>query len=329
MAATTTLADVARVAGVSTATVSRFLSRATTVAPETATRVRKAMDELNYKPNRLARALRTNRTGQLGVVLPGFENQFFFELLLNIEKAARKRGFGVLIVGSNTLPDTLAELSRSQAVDGILLASSSWPKAEPPSASIPMVCIDRPLPGARSSFVSVDNVNGAKAVTEHLLAQGAKTFGLLTGPMHIPSAQERTKGFYEAIRNTATCIKEEEGDFTAQAGVDFVDSFNGQTEGLPEGLPDAIFAENDLMAAGVLSRLTETNQKALVAGFDGLTSTTRLYPRITTLVQPQEQLAQLAVDKLIAAVNGETETEQVYLPGKLLVGDTTIKGIVK
>lgn len=329
MAATTTLADVAHVAGVSTATVSRFLSRATTVAPETATRVQKAMDELNYKPNRLARALRTNRTGQLGVVLPGFENQFFFELLLNIEKAARKRGFGVLIAGSNTLPDTLAELSRSQAVDGILLASSSWPKAETPSASIPMVCIDRPLPGARSSFVSVDNVNGAKAVTEHLLAQGAKTFGLLTGPMHIPSAQERTKGFYEAIRNTATCIKEEEGDFTAQAGVDFVDSFNGQTEGLPEGLPDAIFAENDLMAAGVLSRLTETNQKALVAGFDGLTSTTRLYPRITTLVQPQEQLAQLAVDKLIAAVNGETETEQVYLPGKLLVGDTTIKGIVK
>ena len=321
MAATTTLADVARVAGVSTATVSRFLSRTTTVAPETATRVQKAMDELNYKPNRLARALRTNKTGQLGVVLPGFENQFFFELLLNIEKAARKRGFGVLIAGSNTLPDTLAELSRSQAVDGILLASSSWPKAEPPSASIPMVCIDRPLPGARSSFVSVDNVNGAKAVTEHLLAQGAKTFGLLTGPMRIPSAQERTKGFYEAIRNTATCIKEEEGDFTAQAGVDFVDSFNGQTE----GLPDAIFAENDLMAAGVLSRLTETNQKALVAGFDGLTSTTRLYPRITTLVQPQEELARIAVDKLIDAIEGETATEQMYIPGTLLIGDTTAK----
>lgn len=325
MAATTTLADVARVAGVSTATVSRFLSRTTTVAPETATRVQKAMDELNYKPNRLARALRTNRTGQLGVVLPGFENQFFFELLLSIEKAARKRGFGVLIAGSNTLPDTLVELSRSQAVDGILLASSSWPMAEPPSASIPMVCIDRPLPGARSSFVSVDNVNGAKAVTEHLLTQGAKTFGLLTGPMHIPSAQERTKGFYEAICNTATCIKEEEGDFTAQAGVDFVDSFTGQTEGLPEGLPDAIFAENDLMAAGVLSRLTETNQKALVAGFDGLTSTTQLYPRITTLVQPQEELARIAVDKLIDAIEGETATEQTYIPGTLLIGDTTAK----
>lgn len=103
MAIATTLADVARTVGVSTATVSRYLSRATAVAPETATRVQKAMEELNYKPNRLARALRTNKTGQLGVVLPGFENPFFFEQLLNIEKAARKRGFGVLIGGCSCI----------------------------------------------------------------------------------------------------------------------------------------------------------------------------------------------------------------------------------
>lgn len=321
MAATVTLADVARVAGVSTATVSRYLSHATAVAPATATKVKKAMKQLNYKPNRLARALRTNKTGQLGVVLPGFENQYFFELLLNIEKAARARGFGVLIAGDRSLPQAIEELARSQAVDGILLASSSWPNDKPPQTSIPLVCIDRPLPGTSSTFVSVDNVNGATAVTEYLIAAGAQTFGLLTGPLHIPAAQERKRGFYEAIEGKATCIREQEGDFTAQAGVNFVDEL--------EELPDAIFACNDLMAAGVLSRLTEKRHTVLLAGFDGLASTTQLYPRITTLVQPQEELATIAVDKLIGAINGETETEQIYLPGTLLVGDTTTKGMPK
>lgn len=320
MVTTATLADVALKAGVSTATVSRFLSGTSAVAPATKAKVQQAMDELNYHPNRMARALRTQQTKQIGVVLPGFENQFFFELLFHIERAARERGFGVLIAGDRSLPECLHNLQSGGAVDGIILASSSWPKATPPKTTIPMVCIDRPLPGAHATFVSVDNVQGARAVAEHLLTRGATTFGLLTGPLSIPAAQERRAGFYQAVHGAT--VTEQEGDFTSQAGIDFVDALD------QAHLPDAIFACNDLMAAGIVSRLQEHNLNTMVAGFDGITSATTLYPRITTLVQPQEKLARMAVDKLVQEIeetgtNRKRNKQQIYLPGTLRVGDTT------
>src|SRR3954469_7072744 len=211
------LTDVARAASVSIATVSRVISRSEKVTPETQAIVQKAMDELGYKPNRVARRLR-QRGGKrhlLGLIIPDIQNPFFSEMARGIEDVAYANEFAVLLCNSDE--DLKKEafylgVMQAESVDGIILP----PINDQDSAllkfvetRIPVVTVDRSLARTGMDHVEVDNRQGAFEAVEHLITLGHERIGLITGHLDISTARERKLGYEDALRAHGMAIETE------------------------------------------------------------------------------------------------------------------------
>jgi LacI family transcriptional regulator len=316
---TATIKDVARIAGVSVASVSRALNGHESVTETTRQRILAAAGQLRYVPHAGARSLITRRTDTIGVVLPDLHGEFFSELIRGIDTAARASARHLLISSSHGSEAETAQALRmlQGRVDGFLVMSphaSAEALAANLPATLPTVLLNtRAASGSYPAF-SVDNYGGAAAVMRHLFASGRKRIAFISGPDNNFDADERLRGYRDAIagrKGTSAIVLQ--GDFSEAAG------YRAGIE-ICAGKPraDAIFAANDMMALGCLSALTEQGvavpDDIALAGFDDIPIARFVTPTLTTVRVRIADLGRRAFERLAALIgsdDGERSTERL------------------
>lgn len=305
-----TIKQVADLAGVSTATVSRVLDDSTGVSQELIDRVRDAVRTLDYHPNRAARNLRKRVAQTVGVVISDIQNPFFTSVVRGIEKVLVEADFNLLLCNSDEDPKRekvhLSTL-RSEGVAGIILASArsdSDSYQQLLNSRTPLVGIDRIPEQLSMDVVSVTNTRGAFNAVSHLADFGHTRVALISGPRQLSTARQRLDGYEEAVRsrnlvNSADMIQF--SDFRQTGGYTAMQNLLD----LPEP-PTAVLVANNLMTLGALQAIHERNliipDQIAVVGFDDMPWATSLQPPLTAVAQPTYELgisaAQLLLDRL-------------------------------
>lgn len=306
-----TIKDVARVAKVSVATVSRAINGHDNVAEAVRRRVLAVAHELRYSPHHAARSLSSRRTHTIGVVLPDLHGEFFSELVRGIDHVARDCGLHLLVSSYHGHPEEQASALRAMRgrVDGLLVMSPHVGNIDFLSenlAALPAVLINsQPTESDHIAF-GIDNYGGARAMVAHLLAAGHRRVAFIAGPPNNFDAFERLRGYRDAIL---------EADPTATPWVlpgDFSESSGHQAgQMLLEAAerPDAVFAANDMMALGCLFALTQGGlrvpEQIALAGFDDIPIARYVAPSLTTMRVNMPELGAHAMRLLLALQNGE------------------------
>jgi LacI family transcriptional regulator len=302
-----TIVDVAKHAGVSTATVSHVLNGTRYVTEETRACVLAAVNELGYRPNRLARSLVRGETHTLGLILPDQANPFFAELAQGVEDTAFERGYNVILC--NSYGDLERELRYQQVlsqkqVDGILLVTTGASTEHVQNLQahgMPVVIVDRDLTGVSVDKVLTDNLQGGYLATTHLLQLGHRRIGCITGPSVVTPSAERVTGYRRALEESGVPVDQRlilGGDFQPESG------YEGASKLLAlDDAPTAIFACNDLMAIGVISAAAELGffvpAHLSVVGYDNIRLSKFANPPLTTIVMPQYEQGVRAVELLL------------------------------
>ena len=307
-----TLADVARLAGVSSATASRVLTGSTHVQPETRNKVEQAMAQLGYVRNRAARAMRTRQTGSIALVVGEenvkvFTDPFFARILLGVSKELASADLQLVLVTLHAPRDyhTVSRYLRSGHVDGAFFVSMhSRPDFDLGSLGIPVVLCGRPVAGGDSvSYVDADNVEGARKAVSYLLGSGRKAVATIAGPPDMSPGIDRLLGYRKAM--TAVGVNDPGmiayGDFSHRAGEHALCRLVDHRPGL-----DAVFVASDLMAAGALRALRRLGRRVpddvAVLGFDDLPLSQYTDPRLSTVRQPVGAMAARMVSEMLAQV---------------------------
>ncbi|HJC69923.1 MAG TPA: LacI family transcriptional regulator [Candidatus Brachybacterium intestinipullorum] len=302
------MADVAARAGVSYQTVSRVLNQPGIVRPETRDRVLAAIAETGYTPNRAARALKTTRSSQIGLLTDGSSLFGPSETVTAIETAAREAGYSVLLttVGSG-VADPAAEPSPGSSligsgVDGILVVAAHegmQPVVAAAASTIPVLAVSAQSPASSdAAVVGVDQRLGARSVVEHLARTGVRSIAHLAGPSDWFDARARLDGFVEGLEGQGLDgVATAPGDWTPRSGYELT------RELLASGPPQALFAANDMMAIGALHALHEQGLRVpediAVVGFDDTDCAAYLTPSLTSVSQPFAELGRLALHRLL------------------------------
>lgn len=333
-----TLRDVARLAGVSIGTVSAVINNKGTAGAEAKKRVEDAMARLDYRPDTLARALKTGRSHAVGLVVPDVTNPFFTDAMAGIEAMARSRGYSVLLCNSNEDPDQeLRNLKflQSRRVDGVVLACASGNVAYDPLIlrRCPIVLMDRvPASGYSGRAVLVDNVEAAATATKHLIGLGHTRIAIIGGRMDLTVGSGRLAGFRKAHDEAGLPIREEyvqHGDFHAESGYQCGMKLMSLREP-----PTAIFACNNSMTLGVMRALAQKGvpcpDRASVLAFDDFPWAEYFTPQLTTVAQPVFELGRNAMRLLFAAVEPDVEpelkdTKQIVLKAELRIRQSTAR----
>ncbi len=300
--------DVARRAGVSTAVVSYVVNDGPRpVAAETRLRVQAAMAELHYRPNAVARSLKTRRTGVIGLILPDTANSYFAQLLREVELAAAELGFALLV--ANSMSDPAREQSYAHAfldrrVDGVVLvcADPDTPVVDVVAgAGVPLVTVDRGTTAAAST-VRVDNVGGGELATRHLVEHGHRRIAVVQGPSTLPNAVDRRTGWAKAMTAAGLPVPRDlvgaTDGFSRRAAYDAaVRLLSGRRP------PTAVFATADEHALGVYRAARATGRRVpddlAVVSFDSAETAPYLVPGLTAVRQPVAAMAALAVRRLV------------------------------
>jgi len=307
------IADVAKLAGVSTATVSRALTAPHRLRPDTLARVAEAVRHTGYTPNLAARTLRARRTMLVLVVVPDIANPFFSDVLRGIDEGLSKDGYGFLIgnLGNTRANEPrLADVALSGQVDGVLLLNGRIPTGGPRSLSpteIPMVAICEAIPGAAIPQIEVENREAARAAVAHLASLGHRHIAYLSGPKDNILEHERRGGFCEGLKDASIPRRDARfytGDFSFHAGVAAAEQFLRVGE-----RPTALFAANDEMVIGFMKRIRSAGvsvpDDVSVIGFDGIEFSDFVEPTLTTFRQPRRELGYEGASLLVAAMRGD------------------------
>lgn len=292
-----TLRDVALASGCSIATVSRVLAGTRPVGAETARTVREAAERLGYRPNQVARALRSRSTGTVGLVLPQITNPFFPSLVRELEHALHAEGRAVLLADCDDDPVTEAArigVFLGRRVDALLLIPvderRSREAVTSAAAQVPLVLLDRGCGPGIADSVAVDNAAGMALVLDHLAAAGRRR-PCFIGAAGTASAAVERRAAYEAgaaALDPAAPGRVELGDFSVEWGRAAVDR-------VWPSRPDALICANDLIAAGALQRLRQLGAdvpgEVAVTGFDDIPLAGLADPALTTVRQPVGELA--------------------------------------
>ena len=302
-----TIKDVAREAGVSIATVSRVFNDSGLVSEHTRRHVREVATRLNYWPNGVARSLITSRTHALGVLLPDLHGEFFSEVIRGIDLAAREAGLHLLVSGSHSDTDALVAAMRAVRgrIDGLIVMA---PDEDAPAAiratagGLPVLLIDPGRAPEECDTIAIDNLQGAYAVTRHLLSLGHRRVATVTGPPRNTDARQRLEGYRLALRDGGLepdPALEIGGDFTEASGYEAAPAFLRLSP-----RPDAVFAANDYMAIGLMSALRDAGVRipgeVAIAGFDDIPMARYLDPPLTTVHVDTFALGGRAAQRLLA-----------------------------
>ena len=318
--------DVADRAGVGMMTVSRVLNGTARVSEETGARVYKALKDLQYQPNLMARALRGQRTHSIGIILPYLYDPFFASCAHAISAVAKQRSYSVLLATSEERVDTETEAARDllrRQVEGIIVIPACNGRSHLTDVefnSTPMVALDRPIPRSTIDRVLVENQHGATLATEHLIHHGHKRICFIGLAQKIYTMHARLAGYTKAMQ--AAGLKPEcffEGaDETAT--LDFLRS----TLGRPNP-PTAIFAANGLASRDVLHAVAALDihipEELAFIGFDDFALADILRPSLTVVRQPVERAGEQAAQLLFSRLDGGADlpTQKLSLPVELIL----------
>jgi LacI family transcriptional regulator len=300
-----TVKDVAREAGVSVGTVSRVLAKNQTVNPDIRQRVEDVIVKLGYRPSSLGRSLRLNKSDIIGLIIPDITNPFFSELAKHLETLASAAGYSVLL--ANTHDDPTAERTQVQSLltrvpAGIVIApvSGSLVGEILPKGLI-SVTIDRPLAG--HSLIAVDNFEGGRLAASHLIELGHRRIGYISGPSTTAVSLQRLSGFRNEVQRLSPAFLRTplelttlEGNFDYRSGEEIGSKL---LQGGPDVRPTAIATANDQQAIGLLRASRDMGirvpEDLSIVGFDDIPLASLVSPRLTTIRQPIQKIAQIAV----------------------------------
>ncbi len=326
--------EVARRAGVSTATVSRVLSGQQIVSPVTQRRVRCAIEQLGYIPNSAAQNLRTLRARKLLVTVPDIANPFFSLILQGIEDAAQREGYAVLLGDTQHdggREDRYVAMLRGKEADGLIFLGHRLPDeavalieaVAPLCAPVVNGCEFSPRLGVPS--VHIDNARAAREAMEHLYDLGHRRIGVVTGPLVSPLSRDRLRGVMAAARaaDARADMVTVTGDFTMGAGAAGAERL--LTGSAP---PTAIFCFSDEMAMGAIEtarRLGVAVPAALsVVGFDDIRFARHMTPPLTTVAQPMREIGEGCVRLLLDILQDNTrQPASITLPHELTIRGST------
>lgn len=329
----TTIRDVARLAGVSVATVSRVINQKDSVNTETAGQVLKAIEQLQYEPNAVARGLAGKKMGIIALILPDILNPFFPALARGVEDVAHKKGLTVILGNSDDLglkESSYIKVLKQKYVDGFIIASNTIREEDVQALrndGIPIVLLDRGLDTAACAVIRSNNRVGAKIAVQHLIEQGCQRVAHIYGPQEFITARERMLGYKEVaggLEGYSPSLMVP-GTFDIESGRKAV----GRLLACHPDL-DGIFAGNDLMAIGALKALRERRilvpEQVKVCGFDGIRLTEITEPELTTVAQPIYEMGRLATQMLIDEIeSGIRENTLIELDVTLIPRKSTQK----
>lgn len=301
--------EVARKAGVSTATVSRTINGSDKVAPETAERVHRAIEELGYVPNTNARALGSGRSRLYGLIISDITNPFFPELVRSFEDAAVDQGQDIVIANTGYNPkrtELCVQRMLERKVDGVAIMTSEMPRHlidRLRSSQIPMVFLDTGTPGPGTSNILINYASGVDAAVVHLADLGHKMIGFISGPMSLVSARTRKEAFLASMKRNGITLNEQffvEGNHRIDGGRLAMEKLLDQKK-----RPTAILSSNDLMAIGAIGAIHERGLEVpgdfSVVGFDDIEISSSISPALTTVRLPRVEIASRAFRALYAA----------------------------
>lgn len=325
-----TIKDVARLAGVSVATVSRIVNGLPGYSPETRKKVMSVIDELGYKPNAVARNLVNRKTNTIGVLLPQLSSHFAAKLLQGIEDEAHKRRYSVVICntdsnGKRTM-DYL-ELLREKQVEGILFASEFLTEEYADTIrgfGIPAAVISTVSHVPEIPFIKVDDEAASFSAVQYLMEKGHRKIGMIAGTKEDPiSGVPRVAGLKRAFEANQLSFNEnwiEHGDFGFKSGYEAMKRLYRRN---PE--VTAVFAASDEMALGILSFCYEKGIKVpddlSVMGYDDTEIATMSIPPLTAVHQPIQEMGAEAVGMLMDMIGG-SEAESVFMPFSITERDS-------
>lgn len=310
-----TINHVAALAGVSPTTVSHVLSGKRLVAEETQSAVHAAIKRLGYRPNHVARSLRTRRSRMIAVVVPDITNTFYSVLTRGLADLLDKEGYGTYVCNTDGLLDRESKFLEDvfdRGADGIVLAAldtASVGALKPADMGVPVVCVGQRLDHPRVDVVTVDDERGSFEVTRHLLARKPRRVAMIQGPN--ASGQPRIAGFTRAVAEAGRTIDPAlmvTGDWTRHGGYEAMRSILTRKT---KNRPDAVFCANDLMAIGAIDAMREIGlevpRDVAVAGFDDVDAATIVHPPLTTVRNPAYEIGASAGQLLVSRLSGDYE----------------------
>lgn len=337
-----TIKEVASVAGVSTQTVSRVINDRPDVSPETRKKVQEVIKELSYQPSALARSLISQRSFTLGVVTAGLRHIGPSRTLSGITSAAEEAGYSLLLKElpsyetEDIQPIFQAFLSRH--VDGIIWAVSEvgenrkWLNNPPADIEVPLVYITME-PRANLSMVTIDNYLGGRMAMSHLLEQGYRKIGHISGPLEWWEARQRMAAWKDVLAEHGLTPDERqcvEGNWSSASGALAIEKLFDQFSEM-----DAIFVANDQMALSVLQFFTEKKicvpEDVGVVGFDNIVDSAFFSPALSTVQQDQHLVAKVAVEEVIKIIEARwqgldpVEPRSIILPPSLIVRQSSLR----
>lgn len=315
--------DVAKVAGVSTATVSRVLANHSRVKEQTRRKVMEAVEQLNYRPNLVARSLRVQKSAKIGLVVSDIRNPFFTAISRAVEDAAYEGGYSVLMCNTDENPEKeelYLNLLHDENVAGIIFSPTQKFSSKLASLdiSIPIVIIDRTVESKDVDMVLLDNFAAAHELTLHLINNGYRKLAGLFGNAST-TGQERSRGFHKALKDNV--LSPVAVHFIApriQQGHETTMALLKQKE-----KPDAIFTSNSLLTVGAFRAIRDGNLKipddVALVGFDETTWGALVDPPVTVIAQPTEEIGRTATELLFQRiVDPGRLPKTVVLKGQLL-----------
>ena len=322
-----TMKDVAKMAGVGTMTVSRFLNGSASVSQETAEKVDQAIRALHYRPNQMARALRGQRSHSIGLILPYLYDPFFASCAHAVTAVARELGYTVLMTTSNEDPEIEAsETARmlQRYVEGLIVIPANQGKTRLTYSllgDLPLVAFDRPLDLEGVDTILVENATGAKRMVEHLIGHGHSRIAFMGMSRNLYTIQERFQGYLQAMHKAGLKAEASFDCTSAEATRAVLEAHRQRPHP-----PTAYFTSNTLTSSFVLCEAQKLGLKIpdqiALAGFDDFFLADTLSPPLTVVRQPYEEMGRTAARQLFRRISGGGAQQKgacTVLPVELLL----------
>jgi len=328
---TVTLAEIAQVAGVSIATVSRVLSNADyPLKEETRQRILKLAEEMGYKPNLIARSLQSNRSHLVGVIVDRMQSPFSAITVQGIQDGLRNAGYSISIAYSNRDQELAMEAIDafySRQVDGIIILNSWLHTYNDPILALqdrPFVFVNRVFSNCIQNCVGPGDRYGAQLATQHLVDLGHQRIGYINGRHDWIEAQNRLSGYRDILARHGLPMGEDlirQGDWSVDSG------YKAAQELLAlEERPTAIFVANDIMALGAIYAIQEADlqipKDIAIVGYDDRDFAAWIRPALTTVRMPSYEMGQAAARLLLKQFDGEELEDATHIPGQLIIRES-------
>ena len=322
-----TIKDVAKRANVSITTVSRVINETEhSVSPETRERVLRAIQELGFSPNALARGLHRNETRTIGLIIPDISNPYYPSIVRGVEDEAQAQGYTIILANTYRSKEKITKylnVFREKRVDGIIFTGGGVARDAADEnffeqSNIAAVVIGKSR-NAKLPSVQVNNVQAAREACEYLIQKGHKKIATITGPGNSITAVDRLEGYYQALKHNGIEIREEliiQGNFEFDSGYQAVDVLLEKDKDIT-----AIFAHNDMMAIGAMKALAEKGLRVpddiAIIGFDNIPLSLYVTPGLSTVTVPVYEMGRTSM-KILADLLAKVEVSRITtLPTKL------------